>query len=190
MKPIIVEQQKTDEAVNLLDRILPKALALTKSRNSAKVTFLPVIGENDTNYFLSKLKLHDMDFAGFYCNQDDKHRELIFLSLNEYYGTSNFPQDDLEKFYIKFDIANKKKNIWDYDVFEFQVLHKFCLISYNNSPISFFRKNNLANLEEIFIKTKITNYGNFNNWAKFWNKMNELNIEERYQIAGILFDYN
>ena len=181
---------KTLKGIDLLDKFIPKSLEFSKSLKQAE-TMLKYnrVDAKKIAYYQSKLKWHNKDFAGFYCNQDTPNRRIIFKTFNVPAEIGNMPEDAQERFHLRFEFEQGQKDKWNYEPFELLFVHYFCLLSYNKNPISFFEKELKNNeLVELFKKSKFENFGRYDVWAKFWLFLSKNGKEiEKQLIADYLF---
>jgi hypothetical protein len=163
-------EEKIKKGIDLLDKFIPKALEFSKSLTS--ITKMMHVNHQDdvvAKYFKDKMKHHDMDFAGFYCNQGDRYRKICFKIFGVEYDKGELPEDYSEATQLRYKYIFAKRDKWEYESFELQLIQQYCLLAYNRNPESFFRDEikNQA-LSEYFTQSKIQNYGNFKNWSNFW----------------------
>lgn len=165
-----MENNNIQKGINLLDKFIPKSLEFTKSLKQAEAMLEACsIAPAQIQYYLGKLKHHNKSFAGFYCNQDDKNRRDIFEALEVYCERGKLPVDQAERFYLRLEFQQGKKNEWEYEPFEALLIHKFCLMAYNKNPEYFLLNElNRQDILNIFQKTRLKNFGSYDVWAKFW----------------------
>jgi len=186
-------ENRVKKGINLLDEFIPRSLEFTKSMKQAEIMLKNNwVEPKQISYYQSKLKYHNKDFAGFYCNQDTNNRRIIFNTFNIFCEKGNMPEDQIEKFHLRIEFQQGKKDKWDYEPFEALFIHYFCLLAYNKNPISFFETAlNSIELVNLFKKSKLENFGRYDVWAKFWLYLSKNGYHaEKSLIAEFLFSYN
>jgi len=189
-------KQQIEKGIELLDELIPESLKFTKSLKQAERMMKEVyVPTSEIKYILGKMKYHNNDFAGLYCNQDAQHRQMIFKSMFVPYSSDKMPKKDtregaFEHFKLQAAIARKQVNKWDYLCFEFEFLHRFCLMANNKNPLDFFC-NHLKNIQlsHLFNESKLDNFGSYEIWANFWLFLSKNQCEnEKFVLADYVFN--
>lgn len=186
----LLEKEIVNKGVRLLDQVVVKYLHFSKTyKNAKEILEFADVEDKKLHYIISKMKLHNKDFAGLFRNLDGNNQRLLLEAFHIHYEDKQDPKYNEQKGLLrhmrKLDLIrtnNYYMSYWELFNFEIRFLFKWLLLAGNNNPETLLEEidTELWNYYEV---AKIENYGNAKNWGEFWLFLKNHNIKKRSLIV-------